>query len=286
MLTLLDLEAVSSTGYIVVAFPYKTGLENNNMNEKINQYLTKIEEEKDVKILLACETGSRAWGFPSPDSDFDIRIIYKHKKDWYLSLNEKKDSIDFMFENNEIDITGWDLRKSLKLLHKSNPPLLERIQSPVVYKKDDEFILEMKTVAQNQYSRIATIHHYLSMSKKFLEELNVKKGYKLKKFFYALRSATACKWIIEKEEMPPIEFLKMVNGLNLSNSLTHRINELISIKSTISESYKHKGEEELISFIENCINEAEKKRQSLPSAKGNIEELNAFFLKTLARYDH
>ena len=101
------------------------------MTEKINQYLDKIEIEKKVKILLACETGSRAWGFPSPDSDFDIRIIYVHKKDWYLSLNERKDSIELMFENNDIDITGWDLRKSLRLLHKSNPPLLERIQSPI-----------------------------------------------------------------------------------------------------------------------------------------------------------
>ena len=256
------------------------------MKDKISQYLTKIEEEKDVKILLACETGSRAWGFPSPDSDFDIRIIYKHKKDWYLSLNEKKDSIDLMFENNEIDITGWDLKKSLKLLQKSNAPLLERIQSPIIYKCDDEFLSEMKTVAQNQYSRIATIHHYLSMTKKFTEELKETEEYKLKKFFYALRSATACKWIVEKEQMPPIEFMQMVNGLNLSNSLKTRINELILLKSTISESYYHKGEKELISFIEDCIKLADDKRQGLPKSKGSIEELNTFFLKTLARYDH
>ena len=82
------------------------------MSKRITQYLDKIEKQKEVKILLACETGSRAWGFPSPDSDFDIRIIYVHKKNWYLSLSEQKDSIDLMFENNDIDISGWDLRKS------------------------------------------------------------------------------------------------------------------------------------------------------------------------------
>jgi len=256
------------------------------MKEIISQYLTKIEDEKDIEILLACETGSRAWGFPSPDSDFDIRIIYKHKKDWYLSLNEKKDSIDLMFENNEIDITGWDLKKSLKLLQKSNAPLLERIQSPIIYKCDEGFLIEMKLVAQNQYSRIATIHHYLSMAKKFTEELKEKEEYKLKKFFYALRSATACKWIVEKEQMPPIEFIKMVNGLNLPNSLTKRINELIELKATISESYCHKGEKELISFIEDCIKLSDEKRQSLSPSKGNVEELNNFFIKTLSRYDH
>jgi len=256
------------------------------MNKIISQYLKKLEEDKEVKILLACETGSRAWGFPSPDSDFDIRIIYMHKKDWYLSLSEKKDSIAVMYENNEIDITGWDLRKSLKLLQKSNPPLLERIQSPIIYKSDDEFLTEMKTVAQSQYSRIATIHHYLSMAKKFLTELKENKDYKLKKFFYALRSATACKWILETEKIPPIEFNKMLNKIEISKSLTDRINELIYLKSTKSESYRHKGEKELFSFIENCINESDVKRQTLPPAKGNEEELNAFFLKTLARYDH
>ena len=253
------------------------------MNEKIIQYLDKIEKEKDVRILLACETGSRAWGFPSPDSDFDIRIIYVHKKDWYLSLSEKRDSIDLMFENNEIDITGWDLRKSLRLLQKSNPPLLERIQSPILYKHNSSFLKEMNDLANSQYSRIATIHHYLSMAKKFLEELKEKEDYKLKKFFYALRSATACKWILEKEEMPPIEFQKMLSGLNIENSLINRINELISLKATISESYLHNGEKELINFIEICINSADEKRKFLPSSKGNIDELNSFFLKMLAQ---
>ena len=159
------------------------------MKEKIIQYLNKIEEEREVKILLACETGSRAWGFPSPDSDFDIRIIYVHKKDWYLSLSEKKDSIELMFENNDIDITGWDLRKSLRLLQKSNPPLLERIQSPILYKSDNAFLVQMNELANSQYSRIDTIHHYLSMAKNFVEELKENGEYKLKNFFtlYVLR---------------------------------------------------------------------------------------------------
>ena len=256
------------------------------MNEKIIQYLDKIEKEKEVKILLACETGSRAWGFPSPDSDFDIRIIYVHKKDWYLSLSEKRDSIDLMFENNEIDITGWDLRKSLKLLRKSNPPLLERLQSPILYKHNSSFLKEINELANSQYSRIATIHHYLSMAKKFLEELKEKEDYKLKKFFYALRSATACKWILKKEEIPPIEFQKMLNGLNIENSLVNRINELISLKATISESYLHNGEIELINFIETCINSADENRKSLPSSKGNADELNSFFLKMLTQNDN
>jgi predicted nucleotidyltransferase len=70
------------------------------MEEKIKKYLSDLEKEKGIEILLACETGSRAWGFPSPDSDFDVRVIYKHKKNWYLSLTEEKDTIEYFLENN------------------------------------------------------------------------------------------------------------------------------------------------------------------------------------------
>lgn len=252
------------------------------MQEKIKKYLFDLEQEKGIEILLACETGSRAWGFPSPDSDFDVRIIYKHQKDWYLSLLEEKDTIEFFLDNNEIDISGWDLRKSLRLLWKSNPPLLERIQSPIIYKVDSEFLININSIAQKTYSRIATIHHYLSMAKKAFDEVTSLQEYKLKKFFYALRASVACLWILEKEEMPPIEFSKMLIGLDLQENLLTRINQLIEIKSAISETYLHTGEKELIDFMQSCINRADKEFKSLPSSKGQMNDLNEFFRKTLA----
>jgi len=251
------------------------------MKEKIKKYLSDLEQEKVITILLACETGSRAWGFPSPDSDYDVRIIYKHEKDWYLSLVEEKDTIELFLDNNEIDISGWDLRKSLRLLWKSNPPLLERIQSPIIYKADNDFLTEIRSVASDTYSRIATVHHYLSMAKKTFDEVVNSQEYKLKKFFYALRASVACIWILEREEMPPIEFGKMLNGLNLPVNLTIRIAELIERKSTISETYLHKGEEELIEFMNNCITRADKDSKSLPASKGQLSNLNKFFRKTL-----
>jgi len=255
------------------------------MEQKISQYLERVEQEHQVNILLACETGSRAWGFPSPDSDFDIRIIYIHSKDWYLSLSEKKDSLELMFENNEIDITGWDLCKSLRLLQKSNPPLLERIQSPIIYKADAHFVKEIQQLAGSQYSRIATIHHYLSMAKKFLDELESTGTYKLKKFFYALRSAIACKWIVEKEEMPPIEFKKMREGLAIEEKLLKRIEELIDLKATQSETYLHQGEAPLFALMHSCVALAEEQRTSLPASNGSLKDLDAFFLKMVHRYD-
>ncbi len=251
------------------------------MEEKIKKYLSDLEKNQGIKILLACETGSRAWGFPSPDSDFDVRIIYVHDKNWYLSLAEEKDTIEYFFENNEIDISGWDLRKCLRLLWKSNPPILERIQSPIIYKVDQGFLTGINAIARTTYSRIATIHHYLSMAKKTFEEVVTTEEYKLKKFFYALRASVACLWILEKEEIPPIEFGKMLTGLTLPDTITLRIRELITIKATISEKYYHKGEQELIAFMRNCIERADNESLRLPSSKGQMSDVNDFFRKIL-----
>lgn len=255
------------------------------MKEKIKQYLINIEQDKNLKILWACETGSRAWGFPSTDSDFDVRIIYVHKTGWYLNLTEQKNNIELMLENNEIDITGWELKKSLNLLRKSNAAMLERIQSSIIYKQDDEFIEALRAASQSFYSKIATIHHYLSMAKNGLNELESNESYKLKKFFYTLRSALVCKWIIEKDEPPPIEFSKVYSNLSLDEGLTNRIDELIELKAAVTESYFHKNEKYLFNFIKESIDYAEAEKNKLPAAKGDVEVLNNLFRKYVYKYN-
>jgi len=247
------------------------------MKERINKYITELEKEKGIEVLLACETGSRAWGFPSPDSDYDVRIIYKHNTEWYLSLTEEKDTIEVFYDNNDIDISGWDLRKSLRLIWKSNAALIERIQSPIIYKKNSEFVDGINLIAQKTYSRIGTIHHYLSMAKKKLSEVEESQDYKLKTFFYALRASVACLWILEKEIMPPIEFGTMLNELDIDEKLKSRIKELIELKSTISESYMHKDEHDLILFMKSCIERADVEAKTLPASNAEMNELNEFF---------
>jgi len=256
------------------------------MTEKIKKYLHALEHERNIKILLACETGSRAWGFPSPDSDFDVRVIYVHKKDWYLSLNEKKDAIDLMYENNDIDISGWEWRKSLRLLMKSNPALLERIQSPITYMADEEFVNDIMGLANDCYSKIATMHHYLSMSKKIMSEIDDSSPFKLKKFFYALRTATLCKWIIEKENIPPIEFSKAYRNLGLDENIVQRIEELIEIKSEKSEAYFHKDEPLLMEFIRNSLSIADEYKSNLSAGKGSMSNMNLALRKYIDKYDH
>lgn len=250
--------------------------------ERISTELGKLAQQRNIKILLACETGSRAWGFPSPDSDYDIRLIYSHSRDWYLSLKESKDTLEIMLDGNELDITGWDLRKSLRLLSKSNAALLERIQSPIIYSCDEKFLQEIKTRSANHYSRIAGMYHYLSMAQNCLDEIDRNSTFKLKKFFYGLRTAAACKWIIEKDQTPPIVFMELVSGLGIEKNLIDRFKELITLKATVSESYFHKGESQIFSLIDGWLEEAKQKANDLPAAKGRLTDLNNFFINTIS----
>ncbi|MCB0523295.1 MAG: nucleotidyltransferase domain-containing protein [Lewinellaceae bacterium] len=256
------------------------------MKHKINHYLEELEQSRNIKILLACETGSRAWGFPSPDSDYDVRIIYVHKTDWYLSVGQSRDTIEMMLENNELDISGWELKKSLELLKKSNPALLERIQSPIVYKADADFLRDIQALATSCYSKIATMHHYLSLAKKMNAIISETEEYSLKKLFYALRTAVLCKWILVKEEIPPIEFHKALEGLEIPAGLLNRINHLIELKSTRPESYLHTGESEIKEFINNSIFESEQIKTGLPVGNCKKDELNSVLRKYIHRYDH
>jgi len=251
------------------------------MKQEIESAIQHLEEELRIKVLFACETGSRAWGFPSPDSDYDVRLIYVHSLDWYLQLSEPKDTLDRMLADREIDISGWEIRKSLRLLQKSNAALLERIQSPILYQFDDSFLQQIHQLAPQFYSRISTLHHYLGLAKKSFAPISNVPSYRLKKFFYALRAASVCQWILEKDEVPPIEFPKVLAGIPVSESIRERIRELISLKATVSESYEHKGEPEILTFIAHAIEQAEAKGSKLPAAKGDTKSLNTFLWEIL-----
>jgi uncharacterized protein len=252
--------------------------------EYIQSKLAEISDKYSVKILYACETGSRAWGFPSPDSDYDVRIIYMHEPEWYLSLSDKKDTLEVMMDNGELDITGWDFKKCLKLLWKSNGALLERIQSPIVYHNTQGLTDKFWTYAEKCFAPVAGMHHYLGMAKNSFEDIEGKEEIKLKKLFYALRATLACKWIVDQNSIPPIEFKIMLNELQFPDALKKRIMELVELKSTKAEGYMHPAEKELSDFI---IMELEKADQAAPTLKGRKEkevDLDAFFRYGLKTY--
>ncbi|MGM9927763.1 MAG: nucleotidyltransferase domain-containing protein [Bacillus sp. (in: firmicutes)] len=180
------------------------------MKETILKKLRQVEEDYDVKILYACESGSRAWGFPSKDSDYDVRFIYVHKVEHYLSIDPvgiglKRDVIELPI-NDLLDITGWELTKALKLFRKSNPPLLEWLQSSIVYKQAYPTITQLQQLMKTTFAPQACIYHYLNMANNNFREYLKGEEVKIKKYFYVLRPVLAARWIEQFNEFPPLEF--------------------------------------------------------------------------------
>lgn len=244
----------------------------------IKQLLCEIEEKKKIKILYACETGSRAWGFPSPDSDYDVRFLYVHERDWYLNLGIKKDTIEYMVDETW-DITGWDFRKSLLLLKKSNVPLIERFQSPIVYLGNDNFIADFKSLIENYYSPVAVFYHHYSLAKKFWEDLKDKDEVKLKSYFYLIRSLLSCNWIINYNAVLPMH----IEGLmvKIDEDIKDRLRELIQFKSTVGEKYLHPKEVYLNNWIIKIWELMEASKDKIKANNTDFALLNNFFLKTI-----
>ncbi|MCA1292127.1 nucleotidyltransferase domain-containing protein [Paenibacillus sp. alder61] len=174
--------------------------------------LRRIEEQEGVRILYACESGSRAWGFPSRDSDYDVRFLYIRPLDWYLSIFEGRDVIERPI-SDQLDINGWDLKKALRLFRKSNPPLLEWLHSPIQYLEPYSVAEQIRRISPLTFSPKSCIYHYLNMAKGNFRGYLQGERVKIKKYFYVLRPVLACGWIEKHNTMPPVEFDKLVEDL-------------------------------------------------------------------------
>ncbi|MCJ7935232.1 MAG: nucleotidyltransferase domain-containing protein [Chryseobacterium sp.] len=247
------------------------------MTPKILEKIKEVENEKGVKVLLAVESGSRAWGFASPDSDYDIRFIYRHEKDWYLSPWDKDETIEFMTED-DLDGSGWDLRKTFHLLLKSNAALLSWFYSPIVYKENAKFTELFRPLADACFSPIAVSYHYLSMSKKYLEACR-NDEVKLKSYFYCLRTTLTGKWIIEKGTVPPVLFSDLL--VLVDDRTRRKIEDLAALKITKGEAYLHPNDWELFGFLEKTVMENEERARSLPRGNADKREMERVFRKIL-----
>ena len=200
------------------------------MKEKIIESLQKIEAQENVAIFYACESGSRAWGFPSKDSDYDVRFLYVRPVDWYLSIAEKRDVIERLL-TDQLDINGWDLKKALELFRKSNPPLLEWLDSPIIYQEKFTVAAQMRELAKTYYSPSACIYHYLHMAQGNVREYLKGDRVWVKKYFYVLRPILAIKWIEQGYGVAPTSFGVLLERVVPAGELKDKITELIEQKS-------------------------------------------------------
>ena len=217
----------------------------------VQKRLLEIEKEYAVKILYAVESGSRAWGFESSDSDYDIRFIYVHNKNWYLNILPKKDVIEYPIID-DYDYSGWDLRKTLFLLNKSNPVLFEWLKSPIVYYKDNYFYSVMEEISKPYFSPISSVYHYLHMASGNYRQYLQTDDVKIKKYFYVLRPIMACMWIEAYKEPPPMEFEKLLTQVQ-DKELLEKINELLLRKKSGMEFGVEPKIPKINTFVENML---------------------------------
>ena len=255
------------------------------IEKKIQESLDEIEKKYNVKILVSVESGSRSWGFASPDSDYDVRFIYVNKEDEYLRIDNKDDYIDYMLDE-VYDINGWDLKKALLAYGKGNPSIMEWVNSPIKYRKSDEWD-EIAEVVKTYFSKKAAIYHYYGVANSTYHKYLTEDKVKYKKYFYALRPLLCCKWIDKYNEYPPVEFsklLEMFDGSDetLTRELLDEINKLVEIKKETNESDLNEHIPMIKEFIETELDKQKAVADSLEDDRnGDYTKLNELFVKVV-----
>lgn len=202
------------------------------MEKEIAEKLDEIEHKECVRILHAVESGSRAWGFAFPDSDYDVRFIYVRPKADYLRLDEPRDVIEWQLDN-VLDINGWDLKKALKQFARSNAVLFEWSGSPIVYRSTEEWY-RISAVSKEYFSEKSAVYHYYAMAEHTLREYLQGDLVRYKKYFYALRPLLAAQYIEKYHCAPPVLFDELLE-MELSQELRTAVDELLAIKRYTTE---------------------------------------------------
>ncbi len=249
------------------------------MNILVPEKLREIENEYNVKVLLAVESGSRAWGFASPDSDFDVRFIYKRSRNEYLKLNQPRDVIEIPVDDIW-DVNGWDLDKTLRLLYKSNPTLFEWLNSPICYCRTD--FCDKITPLMNEYFSVKnTMYHYLNTAKSNMKNYLLGEVVKPKKYFYALRPLLACHWVMENKTPPPVLFDTLAEAM-LPDSLRSAVDYLLDIKLNTPEKDEIKPVSDIDIFLKEGIARFDELMKNLPQENCNSwDMMNEFFISEI-----
>ena len=254
--------------------------DNRTITEEIiPAKLREIEERENVRIIYCAESGSRAWGFASPDSDYDVRFIYVRPAEYYLKLDETRDVIEWQLDDT-LDINGWDIQKALRLLHSSNPTLFEWCNSPIVYKTSPEWE-EISTLINHFFRIKAGLHHYLSTARKNYREYFRGDTVKLKRYFYVLRPVLACRWILDRHTPPPVPFSRLADAC-LDEALLPAVNELLRMKMQTPELGAGQRIRIIDEYLEASIEELERLISAMRfDERVAWDELNLLFLKII-----
>lgn len=260
------------------------------MKDHIQRVLKQLEVDNDVKVLYACEAGSRAWGFPSIDSDYDVRFIYVHRTDWYLSIDKQRDTIEVPKQdaisipiNEKLDVSGWELTKALRLFRKSNPSLFEWLHSSIKYYQAYSTIEKMQRIAGDIFSPVIGVNHYVKMGKGNFRDCLQGNELKIKKYLNVLRPILAAKWIEKRQTFSPVDFHVLLDKLIPIGELKDEFFAIIDSKMNGEVCGKGMNLEIIHSFIRNEIEflETFAKTKILRNGYNPTNDLNQIFRDTL-----
>ncbi len=254
-------------------------MHHNTICNSITAELAAVERQENATILLAVESGSRAWGFASPDSDYDVRFLYVRPMDEYLKLEKRRDVIEWKLDD-VLDINGWDFDKTLLLLRTSNPTLFEWLSSPIIYKKHP-FIDRLIAISHEYFLAKSGLYHYLSMAESNYREFLKDEQVRLKKYFYVLRPILACRHILENGAPPPMLFETLLHS-QMDSVVLPYVEELLAQKKLVPEFGEGPRVDKINRYIEQSIIELKERTQTLPPIhKKDWRELDELFLEAV-----
>lgn len=254
----------------------------SKMKAEIVATLEQLAIQEEVSVLYACESGSRAWGFASTNSDYDVRFIYLYPMERYLTIERERDTIELPV-NEILDVSGWDLRKTLQLMRKSNPVIFEWLQSPIVYSEWKGFKDELFLLAKECFSAKASIHHYLGGTRKSIQNGALEDCVKVKTYFYALRPLLSAMWIAEYREIPPMEFHTLLKLVEEREDLLDAIRSLLHIKKEVKEADTVEAIPIIRHFIRDEFERCEERAYTLLRGECETSKLDSFFRMMLSR---
>jgi uncharacterized protein len=247
------------------------------MKERIIELLHQCQKQEGIHILFAVETGSRAWGLDSPNSDYDVRFIYVRPTAWYLSIEDKSDQVKYQVQ--DFDFLGFDLKKALKLMSKSNPSIYEWLSSPVSYFTQFNALETLIHFAHLQFNQRASFLHYYHMAKQNRELFFRETPFQIKRLFYVLRPILCCEYIKKEGKQPLLVFEDLMNQVLTDSLLIHAMNDWIMMKKQGVKTW-HELPPVIRTFIDDSLNALQ---QVIPieTKSPPIEWLDHFFIEML-----
>lgn len=191
----------------------------------------------------------------------------------YFRLNDKDDLVIA----RDMDINGWDIRKALQLLHKSNPTIFEWCASPIVYLSSPTFDV-LKKAMPRYFSEKKALYHYWHMAQTNFREYLKGEEVRIKKYFYVLRPLLAAQWILDKRVAPPMLFDELVDA-ELDEELRPELNRLLEMKKTLPEMGMAPKVQVFNDYIERVMPEIKAATEKLEETEKDWGVLNELFLQ-------